>query len=190
MSRITPPVSRIIQTSRKVSAGRSITGQSTGSQYANMALYRGLKDSKTGSVKDDTKANTITVPIVHGPSTKIDLMGFQTTQGLHTVHRPTVSSRHKIIPMMQGFQNSAPKHAFHGLSTIDSHVMPSLKNPPPPPAKLRVPLLPDNYSPDRSSKSGQSFETSDNTFPKPEINIVAYHSEYGTPAPIGEVAEL
>ncbi|RKF55220.1 hypothetical protein OnM2_091018 [Erysiphe neolycopersici] len=181
MSRITPPVTRIVQISRKVSAGRSITGQSNSFRRANVAIYGcGLKDIKMESMNN----NLMDLP------PNADLIGSQATQGLHTIHRPTVSSKYKVIPLMQGFQNSAPKHAFHGLSTIDSQMMPSLKIPPPPPAKLRVPLLPDNYAPDRCSKSSHSLETSDDIFPKPEISIVAYHSEFGSPAPIGEAAEL
>lgn len=181
MSRITPPITQMGKIGRKASAGSSsINGQSNGFRRANLAIYHGLKDTKLDNMKNNFMDR---LP-------NLELKNSQATQGLHTVHRPTISSKYKVIPLMQGFQHSAPKHAFRGLSTIDSHMMPSIKNPPPPPTRPLVPLLPDNYAPNRSSQFSQSLETSHNSFPKPEISIVAYHSEYERPVPIGETIEM
>jgi hypothetical protein len=91
--------------------------------------------------------------------------------------------------MMQGFRSSAPKQAAHDSSTIDFFFFPEVPEPPPrnPFAKLRVPLLPDNYTPDRSPDSGHSLEALDEAVPRPEISIVASHPEDVVPATISEV---
>jgi hypothetical protein len=91
--------------------------------------------------------------------------------------------------MMQGFQTSAPKQAVHDSSTIDFFFFPDVPEPPPknPFAKLRVPLLPDNYTPNRSPDSGHSLEELDTAIPAPEISIVASHPEHVVPATISEV---
>jgi hypothetical protein len=90
---------------------------------------------------------------------------------------------------MQGFQTSAPKQAVHDSSTIDFFFFPDVPEPPPknPFAKLRVPLLPDNYTPNRSPDSGHSLEELDTAVPAPEISIVASHPEDVVPATISEV---
>ena len=96
---------------------------------------------------------------------------------------------YKTIPMMQGFTSSAPKQAAHDSSTIDFFFFPEIPAPPPrnPFAKLRVPLLPDNYTPNRSPDSGHSLEELDAAVPRPEISIVASHPEDVIPATISEV---
>jgi hypothetical protein len=95
----------------------------------------------------------------------------------------------KIAPMMQGFWSSAPKQAAHDSSTIDFFFFPEIPEPPPrnPFAKLRVPLLPDNYTPNRSPDSGHSLEELDAALPGPEISIIASHPEDVIPATISEV---
>jgi hypothetical protein len=96
---------------------------------------------------------------------------------------------YKTIPLMQGFRTSAPKQAAHDSSTIDFFFFPDVPEPPPknPFAKLRVPLLPDNYTPNRSPESGHSLEELDTAIPGPEISIVASHPEDVIPATISEV---
>jgi len=90
---------------------------------------------------------------------------------------------------MQGFRTSAPKQAVHDTSTIDFFFFPEPPAPPPtnPFSKLRVPLLPDNYSPDRSANSGHAVEALDEAVPRPEISIIASHPENVAPATISEV---
>lgn len=90
---------------------------------------------------------------------------------------------------MQGFRTSAPKATAHDASTIDFFFFPE---PPAPPAenpfsKLRVPLLPDNYTPDRSANSGHQVEALDEAVPRPEILIVASHPEDVVAAAMTEV---
>ena len=95
----------------------------------------------------------------------------------------------KTIPLMQGFRTSAPTQAAHDSSTIDSFTFPEVPDEPPlnPFARLRVPLLPDNYSPDRSANSVHAAEAFDAPLAKPEIHIVAAHPEHVAPAALSEV---
>lgn len=90
---------------------------------------------------------------------------------------------------MQGFRTSAPKPAAHDNSTIDFMFFPEIEPAAPinPFQKLRVPLLPDNYNPDRSPNSGHEIETLDGAVDKPEILIVASHPEDVVPAAMTEV---
>jgi hypothetical protein len=93
------------------------------------------------------------------------------------------------IPLMQGFRTSAPKPAAHDTSTIDFMFFPQIEAAPPanPFQKLRVPLLPDNYHPDRSPNSGNELETLDGAVDRQEILIVASHPEDVMPAAMTEV---
>jgi hypothetical protein len=90
---------------------------------------------------------------------------------------------------MQGFRTSAPKQAVRDTSTIDFFFFPEIPEPAPtnPFAKLRVPLLPDNYNPDRSPGSSHALESLDEAVPGPEISIIASHPEGVVPATISEV---
>jgi len=110
--------------------------------------------------------------------------GFHTSGG----HRPTAPV-FKPIPFMQGFRTSAPAQAAHDSSTIDFFTFPEIPDEPPinPFAKLRVPLLPDNYNPDRSANSAHAAEVFDAPIAKPEIHIVAAHPENVAPAALSEV---
>jgi len=75
------------------------------------------------------------------------------------------------------------------MSTIDFFFFPEIPADPPfnPFAKLRVPLLPDNYNPDRSPNSPHAVETIDEALPRAEISIIASHPEDVMPATISEV---
>lgn len=90
---------------------------------------------------------------------------------------------------MQGFRTSAPKQIAGDNSTIDFFFFPEIPAPPPanPFSKLRVPLLPDNYSPDRSPGSLNALEIPDAPLPRSEISIVAAHPEQVLPAALSEV---
>ena len=101
-------------------------------------------------------------------------------------HRPTPST-FKPIPPMQGFRTSAPKAAAHDSSTIDFFTFPEIPSEPPlnPFAQVRVPLLPDNYSPDRTAS--HAAEALDTPLLRPEIHIVAAHPERVAPAALSEV---
>jgi hypothetical protein len=90
---------------------------------------------------------------------------------------------------MQGFRTSAPKQAARDSSTIDFFFFPEIPEAPPanPFSKLRVPLLPDNYTPDRSPGSINALETLDSAVPGPEISIVAAYPEQVVPAALSEV---
>jgi hypothetical protein len=90
---------------------------------------------------------------------------------------------------MQGFRTSAPAQAAHDTSTIDFFFFPEIppEAPKNPFAKLRVPLLPDNYNPDRSPDSAHAAESLDEAVPRPEILIVASHPEDVAAAAMTEV---
>ncbi|KAF4636251.1 hypothetical protein G7Y89_g1834 [Cudoniella acicularis] len=119
----------------------------------------------------------------------INSHGFHTLNG---AHRPLPSQSppiHRTIPLMQGFRTSAPKQAVRDTSTIDYFTFPeALEEPPANPFyKLRVPLLPDNYNPNRSADSAHAAEEVDSAIPSAEINIVASHPENVTPVAMSEV---
>lgn len=83
---------------------------------------------------------------------------------------------------MQGFRTSAPKQAALDSSTIDFFAFPDLaKEPEDGFAKLRVPLLPDNFTPDRSADSAHALETPVESIPRAEISVIAGHPEIVLP---------
>jgi len=89
---------------------------------------------------------------------------------------------------MQGFKTTAPAHASGDNSTIDFFFFPEIPELPTNSfSKMRVPLLPDNYNPDRSPDSGNAVEALDEAVPRPEISIVASHPEDVMPAALSEV---
>ncbi|CAK7275365.1 hypothetical protein SEPCBS119000_006655 [Sporothrix epigloea] len=98
------------------------------------------------------------------------------------IHRPIsspVPSRNRIVPLMQtfNFRTSAPKEARLDVSTIDFAVMPSLAAEAAGDFALRVPLLPDNYAPDRQNLDGHAPEVADGPLASPQIVVVAGHPE-------------
>jgi len=90
---------------------------------------------------------------------------------------------------MQGFHTSPPAAAKADPSTIDFFFFPTLLTEPPtnPFSKLRVPLLPDNYSPDRSPGSPHALETPVMPLLRSEISVVAAHPEDVVAAALTEV---
>lgn len=92
---------------------------------------------------------------------------------------------------MQGFRTSAPKQSVLDSSTIDHAFLPDLSAAEPvnPFSRLRVPLLPDNYNPDRSSTSMHAVEALDEAIPRPEISIVAAHPGHVSVAALTEVVD-
>jgi len=104
-------------------------------------------------------------------------------------HRPTPSAApeaaHIFRPLMQGFRTSAPVATVeHDMSSVDFFFLPSLNASAHESQRLRVPLLPDNFSPDRSQ---YALEAADEAVPRPEISIVAAHPERVAPAALTEV---
>lgn len=77
-------------------------------------------------------------------------------RSMTTTHRPTpmpTPSASRTVPLMQGFQTSAaPAARSAPLSTMDATILPPMDAAPADSISgLRVPLLPDNFYPDRSS---------------------------------------
>jgi len=103
------------------------------------------------------------------------------------LHRPTVTTetQHAFRPLMQTFKTSASNHAARDSSTIDYFFLPQMpaeqaSNP----FTIRVPLLPDNYAPDRMA---HALESLDAAIPPPEISIVSAHPETVIAAAMTEV---
>lgn len=107
-------------------------------------------------------------------------------------HRPSPASTtptHIFRPLMQGFRSDAPKAAAHDSSSIDYMFFPEMDVEAESAHKLRVPLLPDNFHPDRSASSAHAVEALDEAVPRPEISIVASHPENVAPAALTEVVD-
>ncbi|KAH9223709.1 hypothetical protein DL95DRAFT_379723 [Leptodontidium sp. 2 PMI_412] len=189
MSRVTPPVTKFTHAVRSISssanAGRPsglLDAQSRASRY----LPRNLKDLRAECKKRQLNPIGNKIELVDRLAAH-DIVG---SHSFHTsgMHRPTPTTT-RTIPLMQGFRTSAPKQSAGDNSTIDFFFFPEV--PPAEPAnpfqKLRVPLLPDNYNPDRSPGSGNALESLDEAVPRPEISIMASHPENVAPAAMSEV---
>ncbi|EOO02777.1 hypothetical protein UCRPA7_1712 [Phaeoacremonium minimum UCRPA7] len=112
-----------------------------------------------------------------------------TTRGITTSHRP-VPSPTRTIPLMQTFHSSPGQSARLDTSSIDYAVLPSTAQlygdnaAADSFARMRVPLLPDNYNPDRSHLVA---EEPDAPLAEPEIRIVAADPAKVLPAALTEV---
>ncbi|TVY55257.1 hypothetical protein LSUE1_G010053 [Lachnellula suecica] len=183
MSRVTPPVTKFTQAVRRISSTANASRPSE-LLSRNAYLPRPKSDLKDECTRRLLKTSGSKVELVERLATS-DLIN---KQGFHTRTRP-VTTPVRTIPMMQGFRSSAPVQAARDTSTIDFFTFPTPPAPEPlnPFSKLRVPLLPDNYSPDRSASSGHAVEALDEAVPRPEISIMASHPENVAPATISEV---
>lgn len=105
-----------------------------------------------------------------------------------------VPSRNRIVPLMQtfNFRTTAPKAVRLDTSSIDFAVMPILAEPvssslP----SIRVPLLPDNYAPNRKGLVGHAPEVADGPLAAPQILVVAAHPELVTAvSPLTEIESM
>jgi len=192
MSRVTPPVTKLTHAVRRISSSANAARPSTLLQSrTSRYLPRSSKELKSECKKRQLNSTGTKAELVDRLAAHDMLSTHRDYHSMSTGHRPTTASApvYHTIPMMQGFQTSAPKQAVHDMSTIDFFFFPEIPADPPvnPFAKLRVPLLPDNYNPDRSPESGHAIETFDEALPRPEINIIASHPEDVLPATISEV---
>ncbi|KAE9378013.1 hypothetical protein N431DRAFT_452159 [Stipitochalara longipes BDJ] len=192
MSRVTPPVTKFAHALRKISSSANAARPSSLlDSRASRYLPRNLKDLRAECKQRKLNSSGNKAELVDRLAAH-DLVGSHGFSTMAGGHRPlSVQSApvYRTIPMMQGFKSSAPNQAAHDFSTIDFFFFPEIPEPPPrnPFAKLRVPLLPDNYTPNRSPDSGHSLEELDAALPGPEISIVASHPEDVVPATISEV---
>jgi hypothetical protein len=192
MSRITPPVTKFTHILRRSISSSANAGRPSGlldsQARASRYLPGKLKDLKAqcssrGISKNGNKAELVDRLAAH------DIVG---SKIFHTMgnHRPPMRQQSMIrtIPSMQGFQTSAPKQAARDSSTIDFFFFPEVSEPEANPfGNIRVPLLPDNYNPNRGPGSAHAKEVLDEAVPGPQISIVAAHPEYVIPATISEV---
>jgi len=183
MSRIISPVTKVYHAIRGMRSSASRPSKLIDdSRHVSIYLPRKLSD---------LRAEQLTI---HGSKLELNdrftAHDLTTSREFHTFgsHRPTTAVL-KPFSFTKGFRTSAPIQAAHDTSTIDFFFFPEPPEPLPtnPFAKLRVPLLPDNYTPDRSANSIHAVETLDSAVPPPEINIVASHPEQVIPAPMTEV---
>ncbi|KAG0645963.1 hypothetical protein D0Z07_7720 [Hyphodiscus hymeniophilus] len=183
MSRITPPVHRFNHAIRSMSStvARS-SGHLEHSRHTTQYLPRKLAELEAECTKRQLNTRGLKTELVERLVSHD--RGFHSSVG----HRPT-SPIFKPIPPMQGFRTSAPAQAAHDSSNMDFFVFPETPEEPPtnPFARIRVPLLPDNYSPDRSANSAHAAEAFDTPVLKSEIHIVAAHPERVAPAALSEV---
>ncbi|RDL37932.1 Uncharacterized protein BP5553_05365 [Venustampulla echinocandica] len=189
MSRVTPPVTKLAQAVRRISSTQTANRSSTllDSQARSAYLPRSRLDLKAECSKRQLKTNGNKAELVERLAAA-DLIN--NSHGFHTLgdgHRPAAPVT-RTIPLMQTFRSSAPKQAVRDASTMDHFTFPQIPDVPSNPfAKLRVPLLPDNYSPDRSPESGLMVEAADEAVFRPEINVCASHPENVAPAALSEV---
>ncbi|KAI9739441.1 MAG: hypothetical protein M1818_005129 [Claussenomyces sp. TS43310] len=193
MSKVTLPVAKFTHAIRGISSS-SHTARSSAllDSPARHAAYlpRRLADLKTECKRRRLPTSGTKAQLVDRLSANDLARPLSTLGG----HRPTSPPPSSTTPttnfrFMQGFQTSAPKPASHDASTIDFFFIPPVPDsvPTDPYAKLRVPLLPDNYRPDRSAVSGHAIEALDEAVPRPEIMIVATYPEAVLPAAMTEV---
>lgn len=186
MSRVTPPVTKLTHAIRSMSssANRSSITIIENSRHVSIYLPRKLSELQAECSKRQLNTKGSNLELVD----RLTAHDLTSSRDFHTGgHRPT--SKVKTIPLMQGFRTTAPKAAAHDKSTIDFFTFPQMPEPPAenPFAKLRVPLLPDNYHPDRSANSPHAIETLDAAVPTQEIHIIASHPENVVPAVMSEV---
>ncbi|KUJ15677.1 uncharacterized protein LY89DRAFT_91678 [Mollisia scopiformis] len=193
MSRVTPPVTKLTHAVRRISTSSKAARPSTLLESSRSSRYlpRNTKALKEECKKRQLNSTGNKAELVDRLAAHDMLSTHRDYHSMSSGHRPTTPSVpvYHTIPLMQGFQTSAPKQAINDMSTIDFFFFPEIPADPPlnPFAKLRVPLLPDNYNPDRSPGTPHAIETIDEALPRPEIHIVASHPEDVMPATISEV---
>ncbi|EKD16575.1 uncharacterized protein L3040_001317 [Drepanopeziza brunnea f. sp. 'multigermtubi'] len=189
MSRVTPPVTKLTRALRGISSSATAarpSGLLDAQSRASRHLPRNIED-----LRAECKKRSLNV--VGNKNELVDRLTAHDIVGARSfntgiLHRPTPSPL-RTIPLMQGFKTSAPKLDAHNTSTIDCFFFPALEPAPQTDSfhEIRVPLLPDNYTPDRSALSGHTLEAFDGALPRPEISIVAAHPENVAPAAMSEV---
>jgi len=171
MSRITPPVTKLSHAIRGMSSSAT-RASNVLDQSRHVSIYLPEQSQAWGrNVRTSIKVKWSKLEVI--TPLKIELNSILTDKWIacwsinctrsHFFPRlpyatwwsTTHVSSSQTHPLMQGFRTSAPKQAAHDRSTIDFFFFPEVPEPPPtnPFARLRVPLLPDNYSPDRSANS-------------------------------------
>jgi len=149
MSRVTPPVQKIAQ------AVRGMSSTSTG-RASSILVNR-----EKAELVDRLNAHDVT----------------NRSHSTFSPHRPAVPT-HRIAPLMQGFTTTAPRKTRTDASTIDFMFLPSMSESSSASTfNIRVPLLPDNYTPDRSANSVHAREAVAEAIPSPEIHVIAAHPE-------------
>ncbi|SZF06329.1 unnamed protein product [Blumeria hordei] len=101
---------------------------------------------------------------------------FKPKQTSSVIHRPAIRLLSNASgSSIQEFQITEPKSANLHNSSIDFFFLPCSTGYSRPISNLRVPLLPDNFTPTRSADIGHPFETSDDAFTRSKLIVVASH---------------
>jgi len=184
MSRVTPPVTKINHAIRRISSSARSASFIDQSRHVSIYLPRKLSELRNECSKRKLDSNGNKLELADRLAA-YDLLG--SSRDFHSSHRPVQETR--TIPMMQGFRTSAISKAARDSSTLDHCIFPSPaeESSTNPFARLRVPLLPDNYTPDRSASSPHAVESLDEALSKPEISVIAAYPEMVLPAMMSEV---
>lgn len=154
MTRVTAPMSQL---ARSLTASPSVARPNFASRAAKAAASLAHAEFGTDGRSSDHEASR---------------------RGITTAHRPATVQPNpgRTIPLMQGFHSSAAPAARLEVPTMDFTVLPMLDAAPASEMGqvVRVPLLPDNFTPDRSAFAA---EMPDAPLPAAEISIVAAHPE-------------
>jgi len=191
MSRVTPPVTKLTHAVRSISSSaRPAASTLLGSNARNGTnLPRYLSDLKAECNRRQLKTTGSVSELIERVTAYDAARHHSTTSGHRPVSHP-VETLFKVRPLMQGFQTSAPKQKLQDTSSIDFAFLPSIPIPTGEGSfdNIRVPLLPDNYTPDRVH-IGHAPEAFDAAIPRPEISIIASHPENVLPAAMTEVVD-
>jgi len=185
MSRVTPPVTKLTQAVRRISSSANASRSSAlldSQSRQSVYLPRKASDLKQECSKRQLKTTGTKAELVDRLAA-YDIIRTHSTWGGHrpdvnSTTSPIVPPNYKTGSLMQGFQTSAPKQAARDTSTIDFFMFPDVAEESADSfVKLRVPLLPDNYNPDRSVDSAHALEAPVEVVPRTEVNVVAGHPE-------------
>lgn len=178
MSRVTPPVHRAIRSiSSSAHSARSsalLDSQTRQAQY----LPQRHSELKAECVRRQLKTSGSKGELAER------LVAHDITRASSSSARPTSSfaATTNLRPLMQGFHTTSSLPAPTASPTIDHVFFPVPSATEYASFSLRVPLLPDNYSPDRSVGSAHALETPVEPLLRNEISIIAARPENVTVA--------
>jgi len=188
MTRVTGPIPKLSNAFRSISTTASASRPS--SLLASTTRQSTYLPSRLSDLKHECQIRKLDTA-----GSKSDLINrltaYEQTRSHITTggYRPSPSSAapaHVFRPLMQGFRTSAPRPAVGDTSTIDYFFFPEMDVESSSNEHLRVPLLPDNYTPDRTQYPAEAL---DEAVPHPEIHIIAAHPENVVPAALTEVVD-
>lgn len=154
MTRVTAPMSQL---ARSLTASPSVARPNFVSRASKAAVSLAQSDFGAEGRSSDNEASR---------------------RGMTTAHRPVTVQPNpgRIVPLMQGFHSSAVPAARIEVPSMDFTVLPimDMGSASDMAHAIRVPFMPDNFTPDRSTLSA---EAPDAPLPAAEISVVAAHPD-------------